>query len=152
MTVRVEVRGVSEVREALDKLDDGPAARKALQASADAGAKALKPYVQREAPRGATGRLRRSVSARRAKRDRPAAVVSPRPKVAFYRHFVIGGTKAHGPRRAKALVFQGNAGLVRAKRVQGVKANPFVARGYAAGQSAADAAIDRVMDQYVESL
>lgn len=152
MSVRVDVRGIPEVQSALGKLDDGPQARKALQKAASAGAKALKPYVQREAPRGKTGRLKRSISARMAKRDRPAAVVSPRPKVAFYRHFVINGTKDHGPRKAKALVFEGTAGTVHAKRVRGVKPNPFVARGYAAGESAAEAAIDREMNAYIDSL
>lgn len=49
-------------------------------------------------------------------------------KKAFFSHLVIGGTHDHGPRRAKALVFEGRGGLVVTGRVRGVKANPMVER------------------------
>lgn len=157
MTVGIDIRGIPEVKAALDKLG-GPPMKATLQKASSAGAKALKPFVQAEAPVGEPGNpytkrgaLRRSVSARKAKRDLPAAVVSPRPKIAFYRHMVIGGTKPHRIRfpNQKAAGVDKGAGNI---RHPGAKANPFVARGYAKGESAALAAIDRVIDQYLETL
>lgn len=145
MTVMIDVRGVAEVQSYLAHVEKGQKA--VLQKATTAGAKAMKPFVQAAAPRGATGKLRRSVSARQARRNRPAAVVGPRPKVAFYRHMVIGGTRDHGPRKARALAFQGPNGQVFAAHVRGVKPRPFVAEGFAAGQGAMNAAIDAVVDE-----
>ena len=123
----VEIKGLKELQHALDQLDKKKS-KATLQKVASAGAKALKPYVVREAPRGATGKLKRSVSARKAKRNLPAAIVSPRPSVAFYRHFVIGGTK------------------------RGVSPNPFVARGYDDGESAAVKAMEDEIERFLRSL
>ena len=150
MAVGIDVRGVPGVVAALDKLGGAPM-KSALQKASTAGAKALRPFIKAEAPRGKTGKLRRSISARKAKRDLPAAIVSARPKVAFYRHMVIGGTRAHAirfPNQVAAGVpkTQGNI------RHPGAKANPFIARGYAKGESAALAAIDKSIDDYLETL
>lgn len=149
MSVSIDVLGIPEVQEALDKLGGAPM-KKTLQAASTAGAKALKPFVVAEAPKR-TGKLRRSISARRAKRDLPAAIVSPRPKVAFYRHMVIGGTKPHRIRFPD----QKARGVPKAEgNIQhpGAKPNPFVARGYDKGKSTALAAIDQVIDTYLDSL
>lgn len=148
--ITVDVRGLPEVKEALDKLGGAPMKR-TLQKASTAGARALKKPVQAAAPRQ-TGRLRKSVSARQARKDRPAAVVSARPKVAFYRHMVIGGTKPHGPRKATMLVFKGRDGLVRTKHVRGTPSRPFISEGFADGRRDAEAAIDKVMDEYLASL
>ena len=155
--IGVDVRGIPKVMAALDSLT-GPKLKVALQKASSAGAKALKPFVQAEAPVGPSGNkytkrgaLRRSISARKAKRDLPAAVVSARPKVAFFRHMVIGGTKAHAirfPNQVAAGVpkTQGNI------RHPGARANPFIARGYQKGESAALAAIDKAIVDYLETL
>lgn len=157
--MRVGLRGVPELNRALARLGDGPDSRRALQKAASAGAKTLKPFVQREAPRRAgeslrrwgkeshkPGTLRRSISARVAKRDRPAAVVSARPKIAFYRHFVILGTKAHDlrPRNNRPA---GSRPIMKKRQLP----NPFIERGFEAGREAAVAAIERVIDEYVEA-
>ena len=151
--VNVQILGIPEVMAALDRIDDA-GEKKVLQQAVTAGAKAMKPYVVAAAPRGATGKLKRSISARQARRNRPAAVVSPRPKVAFYRHMVIGGTKEHGPRKAKALVFQSTSrarGWVYALRVKGTPPRPFIARGFAAGEPSAMRAINAVLDKAIGS-
>ena len=150
-SVGISIRGIPEVQKALAQLDD-KGDKAMLQKAATAGAKALKPYVVAAAPRGATGKLKRSISARKAKRNLPAAVVSPRPKVAFYRHMVIGGTKDHGPRRARMLAWQTPDGPAFARRVRGTPARPFVDEGFRAGQSSAMAAIDKVIDAALETL
>jgi len=126
--IAVDVRGIPEVKEALGKLE-GPAAKRMLQLATKEGGKVLKKTVQAEAPRR-TGKLRRSVSARTVRRDRPGTVIAPRPKVAFYRHFVIQGTGQPGP----------------------TKPNPFVSRGFDRGQAAAMAALEKVVDDYLDSL
>ncbi len=157
MAVGIDVRGIPEVMAALDGLDR-KAAKRLLQRASIAGAAALKPFVKAEAPIGPSGNkwtkrgdLGRAVSSRRARRDLPAAVVSARPKVAFYRHMVIGGTKAHRIRfpneRASGVAKdQGNI------QHPGARPNPFVARGYAKGEATALAAIDKVIDDYLETL
>jgi HK97 gp10 family phage protein len=128
MSVAVDVRGIPEVQAALGKMH-GPAMTKTLQAATKEGGKVLKKTVKAEAPRR-TGKLRRSVSARTVRRNRPGTVIAPRPKVAFYRHFVIGGTGQPGP----------------------TKPNPFVSRGFDRGQAAAMAALEKVVDDYLDSL
>lgn len=155
--LEIRLRGVPEVLRALGQLS-GPTMNRVLQKASTAGAKALKPFIKAEAPIGPSGNtytkrgaLKRSISARKAKRDLPAAVVSARPKVAFYRHMVIGGTKPHRIRfpNQKAAGVPRDQGNI---RHPGAKANPFVARGFAKGESAALAAIDRTIDDYLETL
>ena len=152
--VAIDVRGVPEVQRALAELSGGATAKRALQKASTAAAKTLKPYVQREAPRGATGKLRRSVSSRQARRERPAAVVVARPKIAFYRHMVIRGTKEHGPKRAKVLIFKASNrdGNVYTKRVRGTPARPFMSAGFAEGQPAAEDMIQKTMAEHVAAV
>jgi hypothetical protein len=152
--VRIDVRGIPSVQKALASLT-GPPAKKMLQKASSAGGKVLRTYVRAEAPQGATGKLKKSVGARIVRRDRPGAVVSARPKVAFYRHMVIGGTKAHGPRKPqnKVLIFKGSRGQdVRTPWVKGVQPNPFVSRGFDRGQAAAMAALEKVVEDYLASV
>lgn len=157
--MRIALRGVPELNRALARLGDGPDSRRALQKAASAGAKVLKPYVQRAAPirsgkqdrrwgreRHRPGALRRSISARVAKRDRPAAIITARPRIAFYRHFVLLGTKAHDVRSRKNRSPSSRPIMVRAQAP-----NPFLTRGYEAGREAAWNAIVTVIDQYVEA-
>ncbi len=150
MPVSVDVRGDEEVIDYLHRVQTGQ--RATLQKAASAGAKALKPFIQAAAPRGATGKLRRSVSARKAKRDLPAAVVSPRPKIAFYRHMVIGGTKDHGPKNARVMIWKAPGGVIVAHHVSGTSARPFVDEGYQRGKSAMDRAIDAVIATALEGV
>lgn len=125
MSVSVDVRGVKEVQRSLDRVSGAPMKR-TLQRATNASAKFLKPLVQAESPRK-TGKLRKSISAGQAKRGRPASIVKARPKIAFYRHMVMGGTKPHRIRfpdqkRAGVPKSQGNI------QHPGARANPFIDR------------------------
>lgn len=149
--IGIDVRGVPEVQRALSQLSGSPEAKRALQKASTAGAKTLKPFVQAEAPRGATGRLRKSVSSRQARKERPAAIVSARPKVAFYRHMVIRGTRPHmirfpSQRAAGVPRSQGNIAH------PGSRGNAFVARGFEAGRSAAESKIEQTMAEHVQAV
>lgn len=153
----IEIRGDREVRQMLGQYKN-PTLTKRLQDATKAGATVFKPAVKAEAGR-VSKRLARSVSVRRAKRDRPATILVFRPKVAFFRHFVIGGTRDHGPRKAQWLFFipgwnqyfttgpPAGRSQVRAKRVRGVRANPIIARVASRLETAAYAAIDRDLDR-----
>lgn len=121
----IEIHGLEELHRELAKCQSGPLKR-TLQKGTNAGARFLKPKVQAAAPRR-SGRLRKSISARQARRERPASIISARPKIAFYRHMVIGGTKAHrirfpDQRAAGVPKTQGNI------EHPGAKANPFMER------------------------
>lgn len=140
----ITVLGVPEVRAALAKYEEAPL-KKTLQKATNASGKFLKPKVQAEAPRR-TGRLRRSISSRQARRERPATIVTARPKVAFYRHMVIGGTKPHRIRfpdqkAAGVPVAQGNIAH------PGAKANPFIERAAERWDEEALDVADRVIKQ-----
>lgn len=141
----VEITGVDGVRRMLQDYTN-PKLTTRLQQATKAGAEVFKPAVKSEA-RQVSKRLARSVSVRKAKRDRPASILTFRPKVAWFRHFVIGGTRAHGPRRAKLMVFAGRSGTVRTAHVRGVKPNPIIARVAARLEGQAYAAIDRDLDR-----
>ena len=121
----IDIRGVKEAQRVLSKVE-GAALKKTLQRGTNAGAKLLKPKVQAEAPRR-TGKLRKSISAGQAKRERPSAIVKARPKVAYYRHMVMGGTKAHRIRfpDQKAAGLPKTAGNI---AHPGARANPFIER------------------------
>jgi HK97 gp10 family phage protein len=155
--VGVDVRGVEDVLAALEGLNDKQA-KAMLQKSVTAGSKALKPYVKSRAP-VRTGALKKSVRTGQTKRKRPAARVWLQKDIGgkrgtnttFYRHMVVGGTKAHRIRfhnQVEAGVAK-NGGNI---RHPGAKANPFVAQGFDAGRSAAEKAIDAVVDKYLASL
>jgi HK97 gp10 family phage protein len=125
MSADIDVRGVEEAMRLLSKVEGAPL-KKTLQKATNASAKFLKPKVQAAAPRK-TGKLRKSISAGQAKRDRPSSIVKARPKVAFYRHMVMGGTKAHRIRFPD----QKRAGVSKsAGNIQhpGSKAQPFIER------------------------
>lgn len=141
----VQITGVSGVQRMLADYTT-PKLPKRLQDATKAGAEVFKPAVKAEA-RAVSKRLARSVSVRRAKKDRPATVLTFRPKVAFFRHFVIGGTKDHGPRRAAALSFQGRNGFVVTKHVRGVRPNPIISRVADRLEGQAYAAIDKSLDR-----
>lgn len=125
-TLNVQVVGIDPLRRALRPLLE-PEITAIIDAAnkraAQEYAKALRPAV------GAVSkRMRKAVRVRRAKTGKPGWIVGSKRSVAFFWPFVIGGTRAHGPRKAKYLAFQVNGKWVRASRVSGVKANPIVER------------------------
>jgi len=84
--------------------------------------------------------MARAVRVKRARTGKPDWVVGSHRKTAFWWPFVIGGTRAHGPRKARALYFipgwnpylgtspPSGASQVRTQKVRGVEANPLVER------------------------
>lgn len=139
----IEIRGQAGVHKMLADYMV-PKLPKRLQDATKAGAMVFKKPLQAEA-RKVSKRMGQDVKVVRAARDRPATIVKFGKK-AWFDHFVIGGTRDHGPRRADALVFQGRNGVVRAKRVRGVKPNPMVDRVADRHSSQAYAAIDKSLD------
>ncbi len=105
-TVKVDS---SEVTAALDELD-AKGTKQALQKATKKGATFLAQKARPEAPRK-TGKLRKSVTARAAKRDKPGSFVTAR---APHRHLVQQGTAA---RFNKSGAYRGR-----------MTANPFIAR------------------------
>jgi len=148
--VSLDIQGVPELQRALAKLT-GHDLKKALQKASTAGAKTIKPFVKAETPKGKTGRLRKSVSARQARRERPAAIVVFRPKVAYYRHMVIGGTKPHRIRFPD----QKAAGVSKTRgNIQhpGHGGNPIMSRAWSKGKRQTLDAINKSIGDYIDSV
>lgn len=124
--ISVEVEGLSAIHKAFRPLLEPEITNlfnEANKKGAQAYAKALRPEVRR-----VSKRMARAVRVRRAKTGRPDWVVGSRRKVAFFWPFVIGGTRDHGPKKARLLVWVTPTATVRSKRVRGVGANPIVER------------------------
>lgn len=143
----VDVKGVDGLRRALKPLLQ-PEIDQHIWSALKKGAAEYKKDLARES-RPASKHMAKAARYRKARRERPAYIVGYDRKKAFFAHFVIGGTGAHGPRKAKALVFVpgwnpylgtsshgvGN-GWVRAARVRGVQPNPIVDRVATRGEAA----------------
>lgn len=137
-SIRFSIQGLPEAQTAVDGLTKGM--RQKLQRTTKAGATQFKSAAQAEA-RPLSKRLARSVSVRAGKRERPSTVLTFRPAVAWFRHFIIGGTNAHGPRKARMLSWVGPNGRIFARRVRGVPPHPILERVFAARQQAASNAM-----------
>lgn len=124
--ISVEVEGLTAIQRAFRPLLEPEITNlfnEANKKGAQAYAKALRPAV-----RQVSKRMGRAVRVRRARSGRPDWVVGSRRKVAFFWPFVIGGTRDHGPKKARLLAWQGPNGMIRAARVRGVRENPIVER------------------------
>lgn len=121
----VQVTGADAIQRELAKAKE-PTLKRTMQRATNASGKFLKPKVQAAAPKRRE-KLRKSISSTQAKRDRPATIVKARPKVAYYRHMVIGGTRPHRIRfpDQKAAGVSKEAGNI---RHPGARANPFIER------------------------
>ena len=172
--VGFRIEGMDAVKAALRGLDEKQT-RRMLQKASTRAAKVLKPLAVAAAPVQAPARppkgwkgvswkggsgytqpgtLRRSISATQADKDRPAAIVRvrvkdvPASRRAFYRHMVIGGTRAHhirGHREVVAGVWRKDGSIPH----PGTRPNPFMARALAAGRPAAEAAIQDTVKQWL---
>jgi hypothetical protein len=132
--IDVTIVGVEELEAILARFEPKEA-KKLLQKATQAGAKVLKPKVKAEAPN--QRRLKRSISAKRAARALPAALVTPRPKIAFYRHWTINGTK---PRQTAKGANRGQ-----------VAPNPFIKRAADRHQNEAYDAVNKVITDALEA-
>lgn len=142
--MNISVQGVSGVRKMLAPFLE-PELSRNMQEATKKGAKVLRgPLKAAVAP--LSKRMASSVYIHKAKRDRPATVAGHHVKKAWFWHFVVGGTKDHGPRAAPFMIIGLNAlrgsgsrkvriegpgilrgkGLRRVSHVRGVKANPVV--------------------------
>ena len=92
--ISFEVKGLKEVLDLLDKMEPKATNRVMAKATAEGAKKVLKPKLK-SAAAGISRRLSSSVRAGSAKRDKPAGIVRFDPKRAWFRHFIIGGTKPH---------------------------------------------------------
>lgn len=145
----IQIKGLRETQAALAKLEPAPL-KKLEQTATSAGVKVLKPYVVAETPRR-TGKMRKSVSGVKARRDLPASIVKFKPKLAWYRHFVIDGTKAHRIRFPD----QKAAGIPKTQgniRHPGAHGNDILGRAWSKGGPPTLDAVDKVIDDYLRSL
>ena len=151
MSLRVEVKGARGIHLALRKWLD-PELSKELDAATKKSAQLYAKELRKEL-RPISKRMARAVRVKRARRERPAWVVGSRRKTAFFWPFVVGGTRAHGPRKNKAgllvWVTPGNTATVRARRVTGVRANPVVERVAERAEGRAMAEADRYLGKNV---
>lgn len=146
----LELQGMPEIRQMLAGWRD-PALSKRAQKATRKGAQELAKPLRGKA-RKLSKRMAKSVWVHVAKRERPAMIVGHHRRDAFFWHMVIGGTKAHKPRRAKTLDFipgwnkykgtpAPTRGYVTATQVRGVRAHPIVAEVVAQYGQAAMSAI-----------
>ena len=91
--IEVNVVGAQGIHEMLREYTD-PNLTKRAQRATKAGAKVLAAPL-RNAVTPLSKRMGASVYIHVAKRDKPAYVVGHHQRIAFFWHFVIGGTKAH---------------------------------------------------------
>jgi hypothetical protein len=154
--ITVQVSGVDGVRRAL-----APWLEPELTAHLDAANKRAAQTMAKELRAEAkpvSKHMSRAVRVKRARTGKPGWVVGSKRKIAFFWHMVIGGTRDHGPRKAKALVFvpgwnpylgassRGvDRGWIRAARVRGVGPNPIVERVARQHERRVAADIDRDM-------
>lgn len=141
----VEVLGVSGVRKALRPLLEPEltaAIDKANKKGANQYAKALRPAVGARSKR-----MRKAVRVKRAKTGKPGWVIGSKRRVAFFWPFVIGGTRAHGPRKAGALKFKVGNRWVVTKSVKGVRADPIVERVGRSHETEVDRTINQAFAQ-----
>jgi hypothetical protein len=145
MSLTVTVKGADGIHRALRKWLD-PELSKELDAATKKSAQLYARELRKEA-RPVSKRMARAVRVKRARREKPGWVVGSRRKVAFFWPFVIDGTRAHGPRKARLLVWvtPNNSATVRARHVRGVHANPIVERVATRAEGRAMAEADRYL-------
>lgn len=125
---KVDDRAVMDALDQLDKKGN----RQTLQKAVGESAKYLKPKVQAES-RPVSKRMGRGVSAVKARRGTPASIVKY-TKLAWFAHFVIGGTRDHSTKKrgGQSTIQTWTEGGVQvfgpAHDVRGVKANPIIER------------------------
>jgi hypothetical protein len=150
----IDIRGLEAAMAALAKLD-APSVKKVLQKASSAGAKPLKKAVQFETPKGKTGKLKKSISAGQARKDRPAAIVKFRPKIAYYRHMVMNGTKAHRipfPSQVKPGHTRQIGARIGRIRHPGARANNIMGRAWDKGRGTTMRAVNDTIRGYLDTL
>ena len=137
-TATISVLGIDGIRLALAKWIE-PELTPELDAANKKAAQTLAKALRAEV-RPVSRHMARAVRVKRARTGKPDWVVGSHRKTAFWWPFVIGGTRAHGPRKAASLYFipgwnpylgtspPSGASQVRTQKVKGVPPNPLVER------------------------
>ena len=125
-TLAVTITGVAGIRRALRPLLE-PELSKELDAATRSAARVYAKALRSEL-RPVSRRMARAVRVKRARRERPGWIVGSNRKIAPFWPYVIRGTRDHGPKKAKMLVWTAGGRTITAHRVRGVPANPIVQR------------------------
>jgi hypothetical protein len=138
--MHIDVRGLKDVQKAIRQYQQPILGRK-LRRSLMIGARVLQKEMRALAPK-ASGKLRRSISARRA-RDGESVTVGPKVP---YAHIVIRGAKAHDirPQDQGSITFGGRH--YETVHHPGVRGNPFPVR---AAQRSSHRVLDAVFRELV---
>lgn len=157
MSTTIQVKGVDGVRRMLKQYTD-PSLSKRFRSATKAGGNELKGPLKAESGK-VSKRMARAVTVKQGSSGlegashmprvrEPHAFVGYRTKAAFFANMVLGGTKAHGPKRAGLMVFRAKGGgIVRTRHVRGVRPNPIVSRVAASHEAAVYSAIWRDLDR-----
>jgi hypothetical protein len=142
-TVGIQVTGVSGIRRALAPWLE-PELTRELDAANRAAARVLAKELRAEV-KPLSKRMAKAVRVKRARTGKPGWVVGAKRKTAFFWHMVIRGTRDHGPRKAKALIWTAGGRTIVARRVRGVRGVPVIERVAQRAERRAAAGIDAHM-------
>ena len=149
--VWVEVQGLDEIVELLERMEPRDSKRYQNKALAEGG-KYLKPKLAAETP---WPKYKKAVTRGTAKRDKPAYIVKYNAKKAPFRHIMVGGSKDHSTKRVRAgkndlQIFE-DGGITKYSRghdVRGVKADNTISR---TADRYGDPTLDRVEEYLVKA-
>jgi hypothetical protein len=149
--VWVEVEGLDEIVELLERMEPRDSKRYQSKALAEGG-KYVKPKLAAETPWES---YKRAVTRGAAKKDKPAYIVKYDAKKAPFRHIMVGGSRAHSTRpirspRKDLQIFE-DGGITKYSRghdVRGVTADNTIAR---TADRYGDPTLDRVEEYLVKA-
>lgn len=121
-----------ETKELLRKLAKVPMDMqdKVIKRSIRAGARTIQKEAKTNAPVD-SGTMKSKIRVRQAKKKYSGGFMMLVHVNSPAHHLIELGTKDREPTESKFLVFEGSGGnLIRAKKVKGVKANPFLGRAF----------------------
>lgn len=149
MSISIEVKGLDEIMELLDRMEPKASNKLMLKATADAAKKVLAPQLRAATP---WQRMKTAVRSGQAKRDKPAGIVRYDAKKAWFRHFLLGGTRAHAvnPKRAQVMAWEegGAKAFSEGHSVSGIRANPVISR---VANQYGDEALEHVEDYLIRA-
>jgi hypothetical protein len=147
MTIEVELRGLTELQEHLQRVKE--ALEAAPRAVVEASARAVSERMRQEAPKR-TGALARGIGYRVSGLGRVAEAHFTDDQA--YTPFVIEGTRAHEilPRQKRALFWVGAGHPVVFVHHPGTRPDDFPGRALDRAEREVDAALDQIGDAIVE--
>jgi len=120
MSIKADFQGLDDMLNKIAYLSNAEA-RSVFRNGVTAGARVVLKYAKAKAPGPGVSYKTKSSG------DEAEAEIGPLKKNWYYR-FAETGTQAHGPKRKKNvfMTWRENGKLIRAKRVRGVKARPWL--------------------------